>query len=184
MQERLTPWRWRRFCFKGSLIIRTFWCFRYTCYEVEIYDILFCSVSFLPCLADILKLWFMNPAVINLWESSGFGWGDSAYRERWMCLSRDDHSPSALLNSKSQKGFSVTVVFWKRFRTCIWSHKFWHAMVVVKSDTFGAYETKWEAGHIIDLFLLIFHLELVLVFVLCEDGVGIQNCNLLGFNVV
>lgn len=57
-----------------------FWYFRYSCYEVEVYDILFCSVCFfLLCLADILKLWFTNPAVINLWEGSGFGWGDSAY---------------------------------------------------------------------------------------------------------
>lgn len=48
-------------------------------------------------------------AVINLWKGSGFGWGDSAYWERWMCIPRNDHSPSTLLNSKSKKGHYILV---------------------------------------------------------------------------
>lgn len=69
------------------------------------------------CLLLFLKkLLFLNYsllchfAVFNIWEGSYFGWGDSAYWEGWMCISRNDHSPSTLFNSKPEEGLYVLLI--------------------------------------------------------------------------
>ena len=45
-------------------------------------------------------------SVSDVWEGSCFGWCNSTYGERWMCISRNDNSSSPLFDPKSKKGFT------------------------------------------------------------------------------
>lgn len=79
------------------------WCFRYFKPFSQNFSI---SPFYFACLLTwVLILGLLCCSTVsNLWKGSCVGWSYSAYRERWMCLSRNDYASPTLLYSQPKEG--------------------------------------------------------------------------------